>query len=228
MTTLCHVAESHDHLGSISLTLWLRGSSASVLRLAAVDDTNGRTLTASLVDDDEVWSLAMPVSVSRSFLLDVTLLPGQERYELRVPSTSASLPAAPQSQSFIHQPPLSGRELNNFQPVTFACSSCSAIVLKPSATATYADLPSEYWTEMLEAWMCHPEGNFLHQLKESRLRPTDGQILVGNDYLLVQAVNLEKGVLVSPTSCFVILYNGRSKKVQRLAINLIQDVYRIQ
>lgn len=212
MATLSYVAESHDHLGSISLTLWYQGGTTSKLRLASAGDAaETHSITVGHVGGDVAWKLRMPVSVTKSFQLDIPLSADQERYDVRVPSAAHASPSA--TQSFIHRPPLSGRELSELKPTSFACSTCSASILTPSPTVTYADLPSEYWTEMLEAWMCHPEGNFLHQLKESRMRPSDGQMLVGNDYLLVAETLLRtSGQVSSRSSHLYLCYVSRTIK----------------
>jgi hypothetical protein len=53
----------------------------------------------------------------------------------------------------------------------------------------YRDLPSEYWTELVDAWMCHHDQALTARIVQSAREgfwPTKGECLVGGSYLLVE------------------------------------------
>lgn len=130
---------------------------------------------------------------------------------------------------------LPASELASLSPSSYACSSCS-LPLVPAPPARYRDLPSEHWEELIEAWMCHPEGQTLTKAgmhgsnghgKGCRFGfwPTRDEALVGGSYVLFDAGAVAGGnikciggrevsiysILVSPPIS-VRIYHGRSRR----------------
>lgn len=99
-------------------------------------------------------------------------------------------------------PPLSAMELRAHRPASFACSTCSTPVVCPTEDASYQDLPSEHWEELVGSWLCHDE-------MKLDLGPADGsggagagddktfwprqkEVLVGGTYFLVEGGLVEE------------------------------------
>ena len=92
---------------------------------------------------------------------------------------------------------LPASELASLSPSSYTCSSCS-LPLVPTPPTRYRDLPSEHWEELIDAWMCHPEGQTLAKTgmhgndgndKESIFGfwPARDEALVGGSYVLFDA-----------------------------------------
>lgn len=87
---------------------------------------------------------------------------------------------------------LPASELTSLSPSSYTCSSCF-LPLVPMPPARYRDLPSEHWEELIEAWMCHPEGQTLAKTGMVNgdgslgFWPTREEALVGGSYVLFDA-----------------------------------------
>lgn len=99
---------------------------------------------------------------------------------------------------------LDATHLNKLHPTNFICSSCSLPLIQCRAEGgsdplAFADLPSEYWTELVEAWMCHSEQKLSDDVvKQSKggargTQPSPAQALVGGSYILVDASVVKEG-----------------------------------
>ncbi|KAI6019965.1 HECT-like ubiquitin-conjugating enzyme-binding-domain-containing protein [Pisolithus orientalis] len=94
-------------------------------------------------------------------------------------------------------PLLSASQLTTLLPISYTCVSCLLPLVTPAPTQ-YRDLPSEYWEELVDAWMCHPEGQTLADLKVNMrggagksgqsfgFWPAEGEALVGGSYILFE------------------------------------------
>ncbi|KAI9567457.1 HECT-like ubiquitin-conjugating enzyme-binding-domain-containing protein [Boletus coccyginus] len=100
---------------------------------------------------------------------------------------------------------LPASELASFFPTSYVCSSCS-LPLVPVPPMRYRDLPSEHWEELIDAWMCHPEGQTLAKTgmhgsdgngKENGFGfwPTRDEALVGGSYVLFDAQAVASGTI---------------------------------
>ena len=100
------------------------------------------------------------------------------------------------------QPPLSATELSDFQPEEISCTLChrSLAVLRRDGKngPLFRPLPSPHYQELIEAYLCHPSGEFAKKMDdvgEKGLWPdtvatTEGQrevILVGETELRLDA-----------------------------------------
>lgn len=92
---------------------------------------------------------------------------------------------------------LPASELASLSPLSYTCSSCS-LPLVPAPPTRYRDLPSEHWEELIDAWMCHPEGQTLAKAGmyggdgngkgcSFGFWPTRDEALVGGSYVLFDA-----------------------------------------
>lgn len=100
---------------------------------------------------------------------------------------------------------LPASELASFSPSSYVCSSCS-LPLVPVPPTRYRDLPSEHWEELIDAWMCHPEGQTLAKTgmhgsdgngkgNSFGFWPTRDEALVGGSYVLFDAQAVAGGTI---------------------------------
>lgn len=94
-------------------------------------------------------------------------------------------------------PLLSASQLTTLLPISYTCAFCLVPLVTPAPTQ-YRDLPSEYWEELVDAWMCHPEEQTLADLKMNMrgeegksgrkfgFWPTEGEALVGGSYIMFE------------------------------------------
>ena len=93
---------------------------------------------------------------------------------------------------------LPASELASLSPSSYICSSCS-LPLVPAPPARYRDLPSEHWEELIEAWICHPEGQTLAKIGTHgsngsfEFWPTREEALVGGSYVLFDGEAVARG-----------------------------------
>jgi hypothetical protein len=62
----------------------------------------------------------------------------------------------------------------------------------------YRDLPSEFWTELVDAWMCHHDQKLTEQITRNAKEgswPKIGECLVGGSYLLLEESSIVKSSL---------------------------------
>ena len=86
---------------------------------------------------------------------------------------------------------LDATQMTNMAPTSFICSSCSLALVQSQndrspTKLTFHDLPSEYWSELLDAWMCHHDQK-LHDEVTKHTKgfwPKPSQALVGGSYFL--------------------------------------------
>lgn len=196
---------------SLSLELLATDENVHTGFIEITDGGNG-SVRVRIVDEDKDVSDAsssyveLPHPVETGFKNSINLKLGQRIYEIRIPCESSSMNPT-SSTPFIHRPPLSAVQLRALEPASLNCASCGTpLIFTQSSTTVFKDLPSEYWTEMLEAWMCHPDGEFLKQLKNSGgdqgHMPKQDEVLVGNGYFLIRAENAMDGIVVSDVSYF--------------------------
>lgn len=90
---------------------------------------------------------------------------------------------------------LPASELASLSPSSYVCSSCS-LPLVPTPPTRYRDLPSEHWEELIDAWMCHPEGQTLAKVGKGDgfgFWPACDEALVGGSYVLFDAQTIAGG-----------------------------------
>ncbi|EJU02462.1 hypothetical protein DACRYDRAFT_100043 [Dacryopinax primogenitus] len=131
--------------------------------------------------------------VRATIKLPVSAQPSKQHLRYQDKSCTFSLPTLASSSSPTPQEGLNGiperlldaATLASLAPTAFTCASCSLHLVRGSSIARYNDLPSEYWTELVDAWMCHAEQPVPDAAKsEHGLTPADDQALVGGSYVL--------------------------------------------
>ncbi len=198
--TVRFVAEHHEYLHHL-------------LVFVGVDDgmTPGLDLEAEVLPvaanfaSGDTLILRCGQATSTPLKLPVQVLAGKKdvrvqsgHYEIKIP-TNAALDAARVSSDSDDTRLLDATELKTMDPLSFICSSCSLVLIQSSGLdggkLSYHDLPSEYWAELLEAWMCHSDQK-LHehvvQHTSEGLWPKEGQALVGGSYILFHGSAMAK------------------------------------
>lgn len=134
--------------------------------------------------------LSLPVSVSAG-TANVQVQGSHYEIKLAVPSRAAHQDNPSDTDSNRSTRLLDSDQIVKINPTSFICSSCSSALIHTrssatSASLTYNDLPSEYWTELLEAWMCHKDQTLNDRVARysQDLWPRPGQVLVGGSYFL--------------------------------------------
>lgn len=111
--------------------------------------------------------------------------PAQAIYDFRIPfaSTSSSSSSSSPHQSLSHAAiePFSAKQLQAYQPSSINCSCCSTPLAflspssapassssssNPDSEIVYKALPSEHYQELIEAYLCHPSGEFAKKFEQ--------------------------------------------------------------
>lgn len=126
-------------------------------------------------------SLPVPVQLGKQSVRAV-----DESFEFRILVPHNTLTNG--SPSSTPTPPLmDASQLEQLKPQTFTCSSCSLPLVQSSRIEEFKDLPSEYWSELLDAWMCHQDQKLSERLVSrgsNGFWPEEKQCLIGGSYLL--------------------------------------------
>ncbi|KIJ61613.1 hypothetical protein HYDPIDRAFT_137583 [Hydnomerulius pinastri MD-312] len=210
---ITYVAEHHETLkhvlvfaALVSSTSSASGASSSLsVNSVAVGTPSAEVLPSTSSATSGDWlllrlagtpspPLALPVPVQPG-LKEVLVRSGH--WEVKV---GCSQPGAPSSES--EDPPLlTAPQLTSLSPGTYTCSSCS-LPLVSAPPVQYRDLPSEHWEELVDAWMCHPEGQTLTKGGMNGgdkkgggfgFWPTSNEALVGGSYVLFDAESVVGG-----------------------------------
>ena len=208
---LQYVAEYQANLRNVSVlvTLPQRSAPPSYLYATLAKSFNDERATAIDVrfgPQSSVYSIELPVPVSTlgPNALDVRLV--DDRLELKANVAPSWMPSGEET------PLLDAARLNSMKPADFICSSCSLPLIRCERSdsgpgLSFSDLPSEYWSELVEAWMCHPEQKVSADVVKhgkrgaQGVRPSPTQALVGGSYILVDAASVvEASLRVSTTA----------------------------
>ena len=90
---------------------------------------------------------------------------------------------------------LSAADLTDMGPSALCCAACDREVAAMKSNQVFKDLPSEHWAEMMEVWMCHADPTFTARLAQQTrdgFWPSNGTVLVGGSYLLVEGSQTKK------------------------------------
>ncbi|KAL4072538.1 HECT-like ubiquitin-conjugating enzyme-binding-domain-containing protein [Scleroderma yunnanense] len=210
-----YVAEHHETLRHVLVFIALAPSSGT---LGNTSTTSVGTLTAEVLPSTSSGTsgdwllLRLSGTPSPPLTLPVSVVPGLKEVLGRNSHWEIKLSCAPQpNNSHINivsesdDPPLlTAAQLTSLLPTSYICVSCH-LPLVSMAPAQYRDLPSEYWEELVDAWMCHPEGQTLakgrvqmHSEAETGGRgfgfwPAQGEALVGGSYILFESRAVVEG-----------------------------------
>ena len=126
-------------------------------------------------------SLPVPVQLGKQSVRAV-----DESFEFRILVPNSALTNG--SSSSTPTPSLmDASQLEQLKPQTFTCSSCSLPLVQSSRIGDFKDLPSEHWSELLDAWICHQDQKLSERLTSrgsNGFWPEEKQCLIGGSYLL--------------------------------------------
>ena len=153
-------------------------------------------------------------AVSILYSLPVAVKSGKAEVHVQLKHFEIKFPLAqtPEPSSTLFTPPQSERDVSSrnsdegsghlleanqiasMDPTSFICAMCSSSLIQTQVSnqgaglekLTYHDLPSEHWTELLEAWMCHQDQKLTERIAQHSkgLWPHRGQAFVGGSYSL--------------------------------------------
>lgn len=199
---MAYVAEHHETLKHVLVFISLSSSNASSssttstlsANSAAFGNPTAEVLPSTMSGASGDWLLfRLTGAPSPPLALPIPVVVGPKdvlvrsgHWEVKV---GCSQLGAPPSE--IEDPPLlTATQLTSLSPGTYTCASCS-LPLVSSPPAQYRDLPSEHWEELVDAWMCHPEGQTLAkggmnggEGKGFGFWPVSSEALVGGSYVL--------------------------------------------
>ncbi|KAK3903670.1 nipped-B-like protein A [Staphylotrichum tortipilum] len=135
--------------------------------------------------------LTLPVKAA----LGATTLPIPDRQKStatlswRLPLDPSSLPPSHQTDDM----PWSATDLEAGCGV--ACRQCGSNIIPAGAVATWKDLPSENWAEMMEFWHCHKPDHHHHAGHEDQASgKADEKSLAARGYGASSAISAQEGV----------------------------------
>ncbi|KIK82318.1 hypothetical protein PAXRUDRAFT_832273 [Paxillus rubicundulus Ve08.2h10] len=194
-----YVAEHHETLKHVLLFITLASPSGSFVGMPSAEVLPS---TSSATSGD--WLLLRHAGTpSPPLALPVPVVPGVKELLGRsghweVKASCPQLGAVPDESE---NPLLTASELSSLSPGSYICSSCS-LPLVPTPPNQYRDLPSEHWEELVDAWMCHPEGQTLAKSGMNGGNDTEGgfgfwpghnEALVGGSYVLFDGGSVATG-----------------------------------
>ncbi|KAF9918799.1 hypothetical protein BX616_005609 [Lobosporangium transversale] len=207
-------AEYHSKINSITLSIQVPSSGLScTISPEAVDlipfNASNHDLSAPIAATNEsnvmkviLPALIMPTrttldpSSAQSSLLTLKLaaLPGSFTSHQSLSTLSVSdFPPAPlpasqlQGLNNLFCGCCGSTLLKNRQPMSEIAMSCGPI-------QRVVDLPSEYWQELVDCWMCHEED--FTELREGDLGARAEQALIGGTYILIHATDVDQDALI--------------------------------
>lgn len=218
---IVYVAEHHETLKHVLLFIALAGTSNNT------STTSTGMLTAEVLPSTSSGTsgdwllLRLSGTPSPPLTLPVPVIPGVKDVVSRNSHWEVKLSCAqPPQQPWIanssqtniasesDDPPLlTASQLSSLLPTSYTCASC-LLPLVSVVPTRYNDLPSEYWEELVEAWMCHPDGQILakgrmHMHTEAGkgghgfgFWPAQGEALVGGSYILFEGSAVVEGNVV--------------------------------
>ncbi|KAF9225898.1 hypothetical protein BS17DRAFT_777838 [Gyrodon lividus] len=198
---ITYIAEHHETLKHVLLFIALASSSNS---LSAGTPSAEVLPSASSGNSGDWLLLRLGGTPSPPLALPVPVVPGVKEVLARSGhwEVKASCPqlGAPPTES--EDPPLlTASELTSLSPGSYTCSSCS-LPLVPIPPNQYRDLPSEHWEELVDAWICHPEGQTLTKSGMNGnddqggffgFWPAHNEALVGGSYVLFDGESVAVG-----------------------------------
>ncbi|KAF9233430.1 HECT-like ubiquitin-conjugating enzyme-binding-domain-containing protein [Melanogaster broomeanus] len=198
---ITYVAEHHETLKHVLLFIVLASPSDSL----PVGTLSAEVLPSTSSGTFGDWLLLrLAGTPSPPLALPVPVVPGVKEILSRsghweVKASCSQLGTPPNE---IEDPPLlTASELTSLSPVSYTCSSCS-LPLVPTPPNQYRDLPSEHWEELVDAWMCHPEGQTLAKSGMTGggdkgagfgFWPAHNEALVGGSYVLFDGESVAAG-----------------------------------
>ncbi|KZT24895.1 hypothetical protein NEOLEDRAFT_1134599 [Neolentinus lepideus HHB14362 ss-1] len=189
-----YVAEHHENLQHV-LVFFTAGDVMPGTPLEA------EVLPSTSDKDGERLIIMSSEGVSPPLNLPVRVVTGKKEVQSHGSHFEVKLPTYPRSAGSVSdlesEPLMDAGQLMAASPTSFICSSCSLPLVQASRVEDYRNLPSEYWAELVEAWMCHADQKVHdHVAVHGRgIWPKASQGLVGGSYILFDESNVIKGNL---------------------------------
>ncbi|KAG8216813.1 hypothetical protein J3R82DRAFT_7067 [Butyriboletus roseoflavus] len=194
---VAYVAEHHETLKHVLLFVAYASPSSSAPNVVPLAEVLPSTSSGTYGD---CLFLRLAGTPSPPLALPVPVVPGPKtvlsrgsHWEVKASCYQSGVP--PKESEDVSLLPAS--ELASLSPLSYTCTSCS-LPLIPAPPMRYRDLPSEHWEELIDAWVCHPEGQTLAMTgmhggdgnpkgNGFGFWPTRDEALVGGSYLLFDA-----------------------------------------
>jgi hypothetical protein len=201
---ITYVAEYQENLHNVYVMLRLGGSDLPMDIEIEIIPTTGapigmgdRLLVKVGASCSPPLSLPVPVQLGKQSVRAV-----DESFEFRILVPSNTLTNVSSSSLSTPTPSLmDGSQLEQLKPQTFTCASCSLPVVQSSRIEEFKDLPSEYWSELVDAWVCHQDQKLSERLVSHGSKgfwPEEKQCLIGGSYLLFDdGVVVKSNLLIS-------------------------------
>ena len=196
---ITYVAEYQENLHNVYVMLRLGGTDLPTDIEVEILPTTGmpigmgdRLLVKVGSSCSPPLSLPVPVQLGKQSVRAV-----DESFEFRVLVLNNTLTNG-SSSSATTTSLMDAAQLEQLKPQTFTCSSCPLPLVQSSRIEEYKDLPSEHWSELLDAWMCHQDQKLSERLVKhgsSGFWPEERQCLIGGSYLLFDDAMMVKNSL---------------------------------
>lgn len=193
-------------------------SKVSATLARSYNDESATAIDLRLGPQSSVYNIELPVPVSTLGTNALSTRLEGDHLELRA-NVDPSWVAPEEGAA----PLLDAARLNSLKPVNFICSSCSLPLIRcrdPNRRLhpSFSDLPSEYWSELVEAWMCHSEQKISAGIARHGkggahgVQPSPTQALVGGSYILVDAtIVIEANLRISATAKVRLIFSWLSR-----------------
>jgi hypothetical protein len=203
------VAELQERIRAIQVVVALHDGTAQPTLELVVSSADPRmavlrsaTTSPSSSSADQMIRIPLPAAASPITTTLSLPSPSASHYSFRLLALDTDDDDDEEDDPVSSPPPLSAMELRTHRPASLACSTCSTPVVCPTEDASYQDLPSEHWEELVGSWLCHDE-------MKLDLGPADGsggagagggktfwprqkEVLVGGTYFLVEGGLVEE------------------------------------
>eukprot|EP00158_Paraphelidium_tribonemae_P002907 Partr_v1_DN25774_c1_g1_i2_m74670 putative ubiquitin protein ligase E3D len=134
--------------------------------------SSDRVLIGSISELDIV-SLSIPIKISSSASSSSCSV-----IECRIPVRSRALSSPSKSINDTMEKPLPARVLSNL--VAIKCIDCNSPLVSCQFTRV-VDMPSEYWHEFVDCWVCHPgDEQYIDMTRNALSSPRISQLMCGN------------------------------------------------
>jgi hypothetical protein len=191
---ISYVAEFHENLRQVRAFITLTGLPTAAVVEAQIDDN--QLDIVHLRCGDISFDLKLPAKAASAGPLNVQWT--GTYYELKTATRPNSIRNPFSDDAESKSDMLGAPHLTSASPTSFACASCSLPLVQASKVTNYRDLPSEYWAELVEAWMCHSDQKLNKQIMQhaNGFEPEAGWALVSGSYILFNRDNVVTGNLV--------------------------------
>ncbi|BGP31909.1 hypothetical protein JCM10296v2_003688 [Rhodotorula toruloides] len=177
------IAEESRNLGTLVVTFWPRSSHKSDPAAFEVVAVESVAILVAVKGQKTASRVTLPCRVVPQ---QATVQLVGSVCEVKLVTLGSTSPTKSRSDLEIHSP-LSTDELRATSPTAFRCATCDTELADTSTVSRWNALPSEYWAELLDAWMCHQDQKLSDDLiaKGKGIKPRADEVLVATSYVLL-------------------------------------------